>query len=398
MLGPAQPGCQEEGAYRFLDTVHRLGCELLYKLAGEKLGELANRFVDQFRLSMKIDPPGNLAPIVEVDTPGLFFPLETLPLLGLKWPPADTLTKAELFSRARAFVGMSAVVRRIPRVKEGLDQDPVLTSVPLLPVKLFYHADLAGASEEARFFQRLRDKIALDGPWPLDQPKRSLAERATRTWRVIKQGIGVTTDGPECAAGIEAELRQKKFADEITRYLINPDISFAGNERRPPDQIHHFSCHCRKAEAGDYALALKGDNGFENEIRIGDIQTSLVRLLDPLSAGIPCARPLVFLNACASGITEANDFASFEGLFATTKHRGLIATQTAVPDRFASRFAELFYNALLDRKTVGQALHIARWDMFHLYLNPLGLLYNVYGNSEMKISDPDGGVPRAAQA
>jgi hypothetical protein len=40
---------------------------------------------------------------------------------------------------------------------------------------------------------------------------------------------------------------------------------------------------------------------------------------------------------------------------------------------------------LIDRKTVGQALHIARWDMLHLHLNPLGLLYNVYGNPDLRL-------------
>src|SRR5437016_5468943 len=67
MLGPAQPECTETEAFRFIDTVHRLGCELLFKLAGEKLPELSNRLIDQLKLSMTIEPPGNLAPTVEVD-------------------------------------------------------------------------------------------------------------------------------------------------------------------------------------------------------------------------------------------------------------------------------------------------------------------------------------------
>src|SRR5437899_1427639 len=110
---------------------------------------------------MTIEPPGNLAPTVEVDAPGLFLPLEILPLLGTDWPPFDGVPSiSELERRAHWFVGMSAVVRRTLRLKDGLDQDLILTSVPRLPIKLFYHAGLAGAGKELVFFRKKNDRIA----------------------------------------------------------------------------------------------------------------------------------------------------------------------------------------------------------------------------------------------
>jgi len=386
-LGNASPVCDAQRALRFLDEVHRLGCELLFKLAYKKLHELTSRINEALEQKQCLEPPTALAPVIEVDAPGMFFPLEILPLLGTSWPEFDAKVEpADLFHCARLFVGMSAVVRRLGDPDDRLDQDNVLVSKPRLPIKFFHHASLPGAGEELNFFRTKADQVALQGPWPFDEPEAPPKPVGFlgRLWGAKPAEPAVD---PE-----EQRARDRKLADDMTGFLMAPHRRFDGTEHSPPDQILHFSCHCgRAAEPGDYSLQLKSTANKSFAVRIGDIQGLIVRKRAPaVGAKVP-SFPLVFLNACASGVTQAYDFASFESLFAATKHRGLIATQTAVPDRFASRFAELFYHSLFRYQTVGQSLHEARWEMLHLYSNPLGLLYNVYGNPDLQIEDPYAG-------
>jgi hypothetical protein len=358
-------------------------------LAGNEFAKLSNLFIDQLRPTAAIEPPEGLAPIVEIDAPGMFLPLEVLPLLGTNWPPLSTpLTREELIRRARLFVGMSAIVRRVPRVEGGLDQNSILTSLPHLPLKVFYHSELAGAGKELEFFRKNAARVQLDGPWPIDKPRTSTLRRTFDGLRRVATFI----NGPSATAGLteDESANQRKFVNDITKFLMNPQKTFSDQEREPPDQIHHFCCHCvRTAESGDYALVLKSTRGQETRVRIGEIQASLVSSGALHREGFSSSLPLVFLNACASGVTEPDDFASFEELFATTRHRGLIATQTRVPDQFASSLAEIFYSSLLQDKTVGQALYIARWLVFQLELNPLGLLYNIYGNTDLRLGSPE---------
>jgi hypothetical protein len=388
-LGSANPKCTVRQASTFLKTVHDLGSELQQKLFGEHLSEVSRLFVDILH-PLVIDPPKTEARLILLDTGGLFFPLEMLPLLDPRAvEPSDHV--AYLALRARSFVGMSAVVHRV--LRREMDQEQVLACSPKLPVKVFYHADLAGAHDEIKFFRDRHVSIALDGPWP-PKPTRNPVGRSIGTlWRRIGEKVGVVSSQ---TSDEQAKRERDAFARAFTGFLMDPGRSFDGSAREPPDQICHFSCHASTAaQPGDYRLIVKGAGGAEASVTIGEIQKHISQRS---AEQRPQSLPFVFLNACSTGVSQPGDFARFENLFAGTHHRGLITTETNVPDRFAAALAQLFYDSLLGKFTVGQSLHIARWHMLTLKYNPLGLLYYIYGNPYLSLRPLAPAQPAAAQA
>ncbi len=68
------------------------------------------------------------------------------------------------------------------------------------------------------------------------------------------------------------------------------------------------------------------------------------------------------------------------------KFLGVLGTLCDISDTVAAHFAMVFYEALLSGKTVGEAMHEARWHLMDRHRNPLGLLYSFYGNIDLGVS------------
>jgi hypothetical protein len=387
VLGTADPICNRQAAALFFARVHGVGLELLSMIAEGQTPQLANAFERTLRGRSGADPARSMPSLVEIDAPDLFLPIEIFPLLGIQQPEvAFHPTDLELAAIASSFVGMWAIVRR--QLTDGeIDQNTSLTAAPRLPVKYFRHADLPGALKDKIFFDSHADRLDIDGPWPTDEARPTARARVRESFKTALRGIGFGwTPAVQTAEEAEHWREKQHFVREMTHHLMVPETRFDGRECKPPSQIVHFSCHCRPAASakGDYELELKGTNGTKRCVRIGEIRQALATGAYSAPSG-GRSRPFVFLSACASWVNEPDDFASFEALFASTQHRGVIATQTSVPDLFASELTEIFYTELLKQKSVGHALHIARWEMLRLRQNPLGLLYNLYGNPDLRV-------------
>jgi CHAT domain-containing protein len=176
-------------------------------------------------------------------------------------------------------------------------------------------------------------------------------------------------------------------------------------------QVHHFACHCdTTAELDDdYLIRLSTSRGRRRDISFGELQTGyLGRALgdaDPGAARDGQSRPraVVLLNACGSSRTNPLTSFSFPRWFINWGHRAFIGTETTVPDAVASRFAASFYSRLLERRRpLGEALVWARRDLLRDFRNPLGLLYVVYGDTDLVVAQArpgisGGSVPQAQQ-
>ena len=378
LLGLANPKCTPRQAAAFLKEVHDLGSGLQYKLFGDDLPAVSEMFVKALR-PLAANPSTMQARIIVLDTGGLFFPLEILPLLDpTDIEPSDD--RAYVALRARSFVGMMAVVQRT--LRKEVDQNHVLARTPRLPMKIIYHVDLNGAHDEIAFFRSRQASIALDGPWPAGGLNRRPGLIGA-LMRGAAEKIGIVSS----ASRQQREARQREqFSRDFTRFLTNPGQTFAGDPREPPDQVFHVSCHCSAVPGGgDYQLIVKGAGGIESCVTISEIETHISQMQNERWQG---SQPFVFLNACSTGVTKSGDYARFETLFAGTRHRGVITTETNIPDGFGSPLAMSFYDSLFNNMTVGQALHRARWDMMGLPTNPLGLLYHLYGSPHLSLAAP----------
>jgi hypothetical protein len=69
-------------------------------------------------------------------------------------------------------------------------------------------------------------------------------------------------------------------------------------------------------------------------------------------------------------------------------NRGFIGTETRIPDQYAAAFSEQFYTELLQGRPLGEAVHAARWTLLRRHNNPLGILYTVYADPDMRVRKP----------
>lgn len=85
---------------------------------------------------------------------------------------------------------------------------------------------------------------------------------------------------------------------------------------------------------------------------------------------------------------DPSKVSSFPRWFLQRRHLGVIGTETLVPDAVAPVYAELFYKELLTGASLGEAVVRARQQLLHRFGNPLGLLYVLYADPDIRIQNP----------
>jgi len=312
-----------------------------------------------FKEVMPDEPSMGNWPVVEIIAPpsdklAIGFPFELLPFLNPVEPPAIN-DYGGLAKAMRAFLGFSAIVHR-KRFGDPphLQLKPAIGESPAkLPIKLFYHADLAGAVDEANFLLRRTD-LWVDGPWPVE-------------------------------ADIE---RGDRF---VAHHIVNPATLLCGEERTPVDQIQHFSCHCDTQDKSSFFSLRAKDCEAAIDIRLDDLPVYKhleQNRLAQESPSLECDMPLVVFNNCGgAAVNEAQLNAFVEFFWATNRNRGFISTQARIPDLLAGAFSKQFYiNLLRKRLTVGEAVAEARRAVTLAYKNPISLFYVHYGSAFLRLA------------
>jgi hypothetical protein len=303
--------------------------------------------------ALALQPAGSRPALVEVKAPrDLWVPIE---LLALEHPPRLRVRDEGALSRVcRQFVGFSAIIRRTlddqAARRGGLSQNRVLLATPSLPMTVFHDASLQAAQLEGKLLAELRPRIDIEGPWP------------------------------------QHDLEEDELKDTLLRHLFDPTTAVRGGRRRVPDQIQHFACHCDTTpdDADQYSIHLGAAEADGAYVSLKDIRNGLALVAEQTGGDQP-PLPLVFLNACGSAAIDYRATPSFPARFLAAGNRGFIGTETNIPDIFAARFAERFYRRLLDGESAGEALNAAKWDMVKTLRNPLGILYTMYADPDLRI-------------
>ncbi|MFD8301515.1 CHAT domain-containing protein [Streptomyces sp. NPDC059690] len=282
--------------------------------------------------------PNETIPLIEVRGHDEDFPFELLPLLDAT-EVTDFVNYAEAEDVLRRFLGFGAVIRRTMGETvevESLRADP-------LPVQLLsYEIPETGSGLESL---EPHDGIEVEGPWP------------------------------------EPELDPETFQKLLVDALYDPTKALDGGMRTHPVQIQHFACHgdtTNKTDRG-FALLLGGPDERERRISLGAIRHGFRQRQQRLgpSSG---ARPLIIANACGSAVIDKASRRSFQRFFLQNHYRGFIGTEADVLPEVAVAFSVRLYEALLERRPIGEAVVIARQRLFTDRSNPLGLLYVLYGD------------------
>jgi hypothetical protein len=153
--------------------------------------------------------------------------------------------------------------------------------------------------------------------------------------------------------------------------------------------VVHFSCHCDtegRSSWHDYELRLAAKVDNTRNLSLSALQTEIVLAERWRHPNPDRVMPLVFVNACGSTTMDPHSAASILTPFTKNHNRGLIGTMARIPDRFAARFSQAFYYELFSGRTIGRALHEARWRMLKDRANPLGLLYTHFGDAGLRVA------------
>jgi hypothetical protein len=282
-------------------------------------------------------------------------PVEILPLFQ-RVTDIRVETAGDLAQLASSFLGFSAIVRR------DIGSSPAavkyLENEPKLPLRMFSYRRMSGARDDEGFFRKQSD-VNFGSAWP---------------------DTTLPPNGDE-------------FAKALARHLWDPGTNFDGTNRTPRDQIFHFSCHCNTTAtlSGLHTMTLSSNRGFlrwrsDREVTLDSLTDHLIRLRDS-QPKVNQRRPLIFLSACGSAHLDPAGTNSFPELFLKNNFGflGFIGSEATIPDRFASVFAQHFYRNLLEGVPIGRAMHTARWAMLKDYSNPLGLLYSLYAEPEIRL-------------
>lgn len=328
-----------EDASRALQLLNTRGLSLMVQIFRDRRKDVVDTFNKAFPL-WRSDPNPNV--ITTAAALNRFMPLEFLPLFELStWPPChdwETLEEA-----ARRFPGFSAVIKREFRDLTVPPDDLVLHNEPRLPLKCFVDSRLRGGKEEVSFFTANSNNIDMEGPWPTSEVE--------------------------------------EFPREMAGYLQIANKGFK-NQERTPDQIQHFTCHCETYEkpSADSFLELS----HKYRVTIAQLQASFATSGEEKRSA---PGPVIFLNACGTSKIDPMAVTSFPRFFLEdNENRGVIGTETNVPDRFAAEFSKCFYQGLLKGLNLGKAIYDAKWTMLRDFNNPLGILYTVYADPELHVS------------
>lgn len=175
---------------------------------------------------------------------------------------------------------------------------------------------------------------------------------------------------------------------------IEPDLSQELSDRvilawRAEDyNFIHVASHLRqKATDSSSALNLYIEITYRDSV----IEIPVIDLAAASSGYRFRQMPLVFLNACKTlGNEILLDSTSFPKVFMRLGANAVIATVCDVPDLFAMKFAQKFYELLFgangsEPMTPGEAILSARRYFLLEHNNPLGFAYVLYSRQDFPI-------------
>jgi hypothetical protein len=138
--------------------------------------------------------------------------------------------------------------------------------------------------------------------------------------------------------------------------------------------LAHFACHAVYEDGSPHRSHLILSQEFP------------ITLMDMEVYGIVTNNhPLIIMNACETGNLNPLYTSHFAAAFLKYGARGVVATECAVPDDFAARFAEQLYTRLLAGEPLGESLLATRRYFWEEHNDPSGLLYSMYAAPNIRL-------------
>jgi hypothetical protein len=272
------------------------------------------------------------------------------------------------------------------RINVNWQPDAGANWAPHVPWQLLYCDDVVkGAPVKATRFWGLRYRIGYTAYVPGD-PLMSLgAPQDSVCASLLFYG-----DSASEPAAAEAKWQRALWSSRPNQWFA-PAASAAAAAKaeviealtRPASSLYLF-CHYAVNSNNVPVLRFGLDSGNPDDI---------VDETDMGTAELPL-HPLVFANACMTGVTGVYAANEFEKSFFDRGCRAFIGTEAKVPVQMASRFAAAFFAFFLrlvdgDPMAGGEAMTQARLLLWANYNNVGGLLYSYVNQYDLYLASLD---------
>jgi hypothetical protein len=316
---------------RALFALHARGREIYGKLFGYAYREGA-RLISGL-LNDYVGPkvaPGRFAPLVEINSSlSAALPWQILPLVDPS-PPDST----DVMVMARSFAGYSCVL-------SVRDARPMSASKDIgvrggLRIGFFRNAETHGSDRDHEVLKRLGKGVRISFVAP-----RAKDNAQTTAWALANHLLG------------------RKRVD-----------------------IEHLACEgdTSSIDSNNHKLILqRTEHSAQVSVTVADLYQHKDVLVEDSGPG-----PLTFLNACGTGAVDLRWSSSLVKAFLDSESRAVAGTETRVPGDFAADFVGAFYHHINAGVTVAEALRASRVDLLARARSPLGLMYNLHGDPDLR--------------
>jgi hypothetical protein len=259
----------------------------------------------------------------------------------------------------------------------------VLSDAFFIPWNLLYDGDYPAQVVDPLGFWGFRHVIE-------EIPYR-VQEKTTQTVIEIPPGqlpLGLNVNIQEdCLPRIlsepQAALMRSQAQVAVHERHTEAEVLAAFCGRDGPYEVEYFFCHAGvggelgKSFDKSY-LGLTQDAGG---LTLDDIKLATFNQRFP-----NC--PLFILNACESGRMDGRFYDGFVPKFMNMGACAVVGTDNTVPALFGAHFGLELLRAFLQGEALGAALRAVRVRLMEAHHNPLGLIYRVFGDADVRLSRP----------
>jgi nucleoid DNA-binding protein len=210
---------------------------------------------------------------------------------------------------------------------------------------------------------------------------RGVFDRAPSEALRFRPARFVLAEDSPAAAGAEIEAIRKVFGMRRTKTSVVADLDSLNRlVSRGNFGLLHFACHNDSSRGGGEGVIMIGSQAF----------TPLMLAKARTAKSLARAKPLVFINACASADASPR-YSRLDGWAEAFLGAGAAAFAGSlweVRDGTAREFAEALYTSLKDEMSLGKAVMEARRAAAKAG-DPTWLAYSVYGDANARISEHD---------
>ena len=258
----------------------------------------------------------------------------------------------------------------------------VLSDEFFIPWNLLFDGDYSAVRVDPSSFWGFRHTIE---EVPGNTRDNGIEALATVTGRPLRLGLNINVKAINkvLTDAQRSQFQRWKPGVDVLERFTEDEVLDALTQKKPQADFEYFYCHAgvEGTSEGHFDQSYLGLTSASSGLTLESIKFETVGRSFK-------ERPIVFLNACDSARMDGRFYDGFVPKFLAMDARAVIGTDCEVPSLFAAHFGASFIEAFLAGGNVGDVLLKMRQEFLTKYQNPLGIIYRVFGNGDVRLTRP----------